>query len=198
MLILVSCNLLEELEDTSCSDWSLNWLPAPGRTLAPPGLQQLPQRSRVPEDTKWKRKAQGHSQECLTQSSSIFNLVQESTIHSTMPVLENTCYSSSTLDWRRAWDGRSLRLRAWVCSKTTQWSFRKPGKVALLRGISRSRRKVLLVLLWGYIPNICPCSFISTGINVMSSSVIQILPWKSDFAPRIVEMNLDFISIGFT
>lgn len=132
----MSWNLLGKLEDTSCSDWSVNWLPAPGRTLAPPGLQQLPQRSRVPEDTKWKRKAQGHSQECLTQSSSIFNLVQESTIHSTMPVLENTCYSSSTLDWRRAWDGRSLRRRAWVCSKTTQWSFRKLGKVALLRGES--------------------------------------------------------------
>ena len=38
-------------------------------------------------------------------------------------------------------------------------------------GISRSMRKVLLVLL-------CPCSFISTGSNVMSSSVIQILPWN--------------------
>ena len=72
------------------------------------------------------------------------------------------------------------------------------GKLPFSGGNQQEYEKSTAVLLWGYIPNICPCSFISTGINVISSSVIQILPWKSDFAPRIVEMNLDFISIGFT
>ena len=59
-----------------------------GSTLAPPGLQQLPQGSRVcREHTKWKRRAQEHSREFLSQSSSTFNPIsppKRSTIHSTM------------------------------------------------------------------------------------------------------------------
>lgn len=92
MLILVSCNLLGKLEDTSCSDWRLIWLPAPGLHPGFPWLAAAASREQNAsrEHTKWKRRAQGHPQEYLSQSSSTFNPIsppKRSTIHSMMSVL---------------------------------------------------------------------------------------------------------------
>ena len=88
----MSWNLLGKLQDTSCSDWRLIWLPAPGLYPGSPWLAAgaSGEQSACREHTKWNIRAQGHSQEYLSQSSSTFNPIsppKRSTIHSMMSVL---------------------------------------------------------------------------------------------------------------
>ena len=200
----MSWNLLGKLEDTSCSDCRLIWLPAPGLH---PGFPWLAagasgEQSACREHTKWNIRAQGHSQEYLSQSSSTFNPIsppKRSTIHSMMSVLR-THFVLHPLA------GKGLGMvAAWSCVASTPPSTSLRQSLSGLSGNqetscpSRGRKSgeyqkspawTLLLFATTYLYHLGPTRW-TVGKSSPSTKISLILPLE-------LQKYLDAISTGFT